>query len=1082
MSLKRFLTRLKGVSIVIRALTILVVFSTVFLIMTSCGNTLETGTTTEPNSPSTALGADQRRLLAELNAVQPARALDEIAGQIEPYERLQPLFVGSSRIEMKVLIITPDGDPTIDDTTDPAFDPTLNAFTFFIENLGIPFDVMNASQENLTEAKLLAANGDGRYQAIFLTDSGLGQNVAGTTTSAFDQAEWNLLWQYQREFNVRQVSLNTIPGTFPEDLGLRLSDSISTTRTLSQNITMTTEGQSIFASLKADAAIPVKNVIMNLTDACSSDCPDGVTTTPILRTATENRIIGTVSTTNDGREVLSLLMGQNPVSNHSALLSYDVIKWAMQGVFLGGREMYFQLDIDDWFQQSPVWDPALNANGTEVFQISGLDVLRTKAQMDDLRSRFAVAADLNFAGAIVGFRSEGAETSSCAEDASLTEATLCVKDDFDWVNHTYTERPLNFESPGYNNAADPFYNADAPELNGVVTGYNCDDSALGTFAPGTIAEEIAYKEVVCNLGKMQQFGIAMDPASIITSANSGLGNYNPDPSNPVFIDNGLENSSQGTLRGLIAAGMRYKATNFSLKSNRGVCSACGRAHPLFPELFLVPRYPTLLFFNATNPVGIQSQYNFLFGASSANPVAGALDLTYDEILLLDAEATLQHVVGLQPYMHFFHQANLDNYDNGNPGRSLLYDWIEAFLTYYTSFYDLPLLTLGWEEQAKNIEQKTSHFLSGTTGVWDRATGEVTLTSTNGGTIMLTNASVENGTTSIYGMDVIQRLELAAGASVTASTTDLPSVPTPNPTPVDPTIDPNPNPNPTPQLTGNLLTNGNFATKLAAWTKCGNGQVRVIRAGSADGNYAVTLKKRSGACLYQEADVVAGVTYQLTCEVKRRTTDGWSSLAMAFNDADYSNEVLGELKEVVGADYSELTLEATAPAHAELASIVLYSDDAATFDDCRFSAVGGTVNPTPQPASLLSNSGFENNLSDWSSCSGANASIVNDAASGSKALELSNGCVYQEVPVQVGQSLSLDCKAKTAQSKDYASVSLSINNANFSSILAEKETQVTGLSYSSTQVSLVVPSGGASASVTLYSDSTAQFDDCLLTAQ
>ncbi len=1123
-----------------RAISIIVAIF-LFIVLVSCAQPDEALSDSTPtvDNPSTddsvvgTFGSDQQRMFDAFNQTQTPVALSAVAGQINPSANLRPLFLGSSRVEMKVLIISPNGNPTVRDATDP----TLDAITLFAENIGIPYDVMIASQENLTEAKLIASNGDGRYQAIILTDSGLGVNAEGTTASAFDQTEWNLLWQYEREFNVRQVSMHTIPGTFPEDLGLRRFDSISTTRNLAQNINITAEGQSIFASLKPSSAIPVKDVVMNLANFCGEDasiaCPVGVTTIPVLRTTTENKVIGAVSSTSDGREVLSLLMGQSDRSNHSALLSYDVLKWATQGVFLGAREMYLQIDIDDWFQQSLVWDPVANANTEQTFDITGQDVVRAKAQLDALKIRFPVAANVNYTNAIVGFKGDATETASCAEDANLSQATLCLKDDFDWVSHTYTERAMNFESPGYNNALDPFYNTAAPELNGPLNGYTCDNTALTGFSPTSVAEELAIKEVVCNLGKMQQMGIRVDPKSIITSAHSALGHYNPDPTNPALIDNGLENSSTGSLKGLVATGIRYMASNYSVPSHRGVCEVCGRQHPNFPELFLVPRFPTLMFFNSTNPLIIESQYNFLFGANAPGAPATATNLTYQQILQLDAETTLQHVASAQPYMHFFHQANLDNYSAGNPGQSLVSDWLETFLTRYTSFYDLPLLTLPWEEQAVNIQRRTSYFLSGTTGVWDRATGEVTVTSPNGGTVYVSNAAFANAATSIYGADTIQKFDLGAGQTVSGSTANLPTAPTPAPTPTpnpEPIPEPTPNPEPTPTplpdtvpnplevepileptpqpvleqvmdvipeptaVGVNLLVNGGFENRQSAWSRCGAGRSKIVRDAS-DGHYAMKLTSNRGGCLYQEVEVVAGTNYTLTCDAKRSNFLRWSSLAITFNDATYSAEVEGDLKEITTTDFSQLSLQATVPESKTIASIVIYSEDIATVDNCDFSATSSdtssdstpdlTPSPTPEvttPASMLSNGGFENNLSNWFSCAGS-SSTVSDATSGSRALALDpKTCLYQEVPVTAGQNLVLACQAKTVGTDLYTSIGMTIHNADYSSVLAKQETEVVSTSYAASQVSLTAPAGAATVAVTLYSEDAANFDDCTLVTQ
>jgi len=437
-------------------LTLLLSFVVSVFVLVGCGATggdsVSAGVPAIKNQTTPTLTSIEQNELLNLHDLNyskqdSVKPVSETKGNVDLVQKLRPLFVGSSRVEMRLLIISADGNPAERDSRDP----TLDGITYFAEQIGIPYDIMIARTEQLTESRLIAQNGDGRYQAIILSDGSLSFNNAGVFESAFDQAEWNLLWQYAREFNVRQLTMTGFPGAFPEDLGLRETSSVSPTAETPLNVGITTAGQEIFGSLKSSAIIPVTNAFTNLATICTENpalaCPAGVTTTPILRTSVSNQIVGAISRTADNREVLSLTMGHNFFLNHTSLLSYDLLKWVTQGVFIGGRQMYLQMDIDDWYQVSAIWDPATNTSIPNQFRLSGDDVLKARAQLAELRSRFPVAAQLNYTNAVVTNPADASAFTRCTADATLSEATLCVKDDFDWVSHTYTERPMNFESP-----------------------------------------------------------------------------------------------------------------------------------------------------------------------------------------------------------------------------------------------------------------------------------------------------------------------------------------------------------------------------------------------------------------------------------------------------------------------------------------------------------------------------------------------------------------------------------------------------------------------------------------------------------
>ena len=280
-------------------------------------------------------------------------------------------------------------------------------------------------------------NGDvGRYQGIILTTGSLTYDTGGGVfASAFDAAEWQLLWTYAGNLDVRQVALFNFPATFPEDYGIKGidpdGDGIANGNADPTNMSMTAAGQQIFKSLKANAAIPVLN---SFKYPSVLDGSNGITATPILTDSAGN-ILGVTSTSADGRERMALTMAHNQNLLHTQALGYDIVNWVTQGVFFGERRHYLSIDVDDWFLNSLVWNPQTLSNSDfddKNFRITAKDVYATKAGVLDLRSRFNApffnynqvynsrAADLNAAA-------------DCSATATLTAATLCDASFYNWV-------------------------------------------------------------------------------------------------------------------------------------------------------------------------------------------------------------------------------------------------------------------------------------------------------------------------------------------------------------------------------------------------------------------------------------------------------------------------------------------------------------------------------------------------------------------------------------------------------------------------------------------------------------------------
>ena len=606
-----------------------------------------------------------------------------------------PIGQANSPLEMRILIVT-----AIED------DGNMVAMRFLLEQYGVPYDIFVANREELTFNKLVNAQGHGRYQGIVLSTHNLGVEIGGRWQSAFTDSEWQLLWQYERDFKVRELVLYTSSANYPENLG---TESIGGYRSAIGNpshLRLTPEARAIFPTVKSNAIITVRHG--GSYPARLSPTATG-TVTPLL--VDENGNYGSVLTrTPEGREIVSMMMAQNKNYLHTLVMGYDLVDWLTQGVFVGERRMFLHLDIDDWFQRSLHWDPQIRDNKplSQAFSITGSDALAALDQLKRIRSTYPQARNLRYSVAFVGEPSEVESQVSCNRNSdNLTAATRCIGNEFGWLNHTFTERVMN------------------------TTDY-----------------QTAYFEITENLNTARKLGLLTHRGSVVTSAHSGFGHF---PGNDgVLRDYGLQSSNPELLRAMIDAGVRFAGVNRSVASHTADCDSCGIWHPLEPRLMLVPRWPTQVYFNVTNPTEVLSEYNNIHRQN----------IDYATFLDREADIALRHIISGSVYPHFFHQANFDEYA---PGHSLTSDWVEAVMQGYSRYFDLPLVSFYWDATTDYVEKKTKFNLNEVVGLWDRPINTVHLSSRTGGLVFLTGTHQGNGWT--YGNAKVSEIQLAPGTMV-----------------------------------------------------------------------------------------------------------------------------------------------------------------------------------------------------------------------------------------------------------------------------------------------------------------------------
>jgi len=324
-------------------------------------------------------------------------------------------------IDMKLLVVSADGQ-----------EPVFAAIKSILNQVGVPYDTLVASQTLLTAQTLSDGLGAGRYQGILLSTGNLAyQDANGTWQSAFTQAQWQMLWQYESNFRVRQATLYTYPAGEPDNYGLTPIAAADTSIT-PINASLTAAGQQLFSYLNPANPVAIKNAWTYLVKPIAPANP-----VPLLTTA-DGYTIASVYTYPDGRQNLAITTDGNPDLTHTLLLGYGVINWVSKGVFLGERKVYLNAQPDDLMIPDDLWDTISLSDLTGLeYRMKGADYNRLITWQNNLR-----AANPNTALIRLEMPFNGVGVSGIYPNDSLTPAIRNNPNAFKWINHTYDHELL----------------------------------------------------------------------------------------------------------------------------------------------------------------------------------------------------------------------------------------------------------------------------------------------------------------------------------------------------------------------------------------------------------------------------------------------------------------------------------------------------------------------------------------------------------------------------------------------------------------------------------------------------------------
>jgi len=448
-----------------------------------------------------------------------------------------PSVCTSTTIDLKVLVLAADGN-----------EADLPAIKQALDYLGIPYTVYIAAQTpNGLTPDFLSNGCHGYYEGVILTNGLLAYYNGSDYVSALSQDEWNTLWSYEATMSVRELSWYTFPTA---DFGFQAPSNAFDTSTAPVAMNLTSQGVPDFPYLNSTTTINIQYAWTYLAQPLT----DG-TTTPLLSDASGNALVA-VHTTPDGRQALSLTFDSNPYLIHDIVLSYGLVNWLTQGLFLGSRHVYMSAQVDDLFIDDSEWVPATPC-GTNVdntgytYRITGSDLKAVVAWQKAKRAA-SVSANTTLS---LAFNGSGTVAGAYTPD-TLTPALTGNQAQFNWISHTYDH--TNLDNVTYTTA------------NSEITRNNQAAKKLGLSHYSTL--------------------------NMVTPDVSGLANL-------------------AFLQAAYNDGIRYLVTDTSVAGGTNPSPNAGIYNTYQPAILMLPRHPTNLFYNVTTPAEWVAEYNCIYQSS-----------------------------------------------------------------------------------------------------------------------------------------------------------------------------------------------------------------------------------------------------------------------------------------------------------------------------------------------------------------------------------------------------------------------------------------------------------------------------------
>jgi hypothetical protein len=426
-----------------------------------------------------------------------------------------------------------------------------------LQREGVPFTTIltsTAGRPTISASSLSSTLADGtpvaNYDAVIVANGGL-IACSASCVSGLSQAEWNALEQYEKQFNIRQISGDVNPGQVPAigpvyGTGMNLP---TTTGYLDgASGTLTTDGQKVFPYLNPSASITIGPVGTTTGSTSFGYEATPISTTnfdPLVSEPNGSALVG-IYTHPDGVQELVETYAQNQFLLQDQLLRHGAIAWVTRGVYFGDQRNYVETNIDDTFIPDDVWSTTNHANDYTA------SVRETASDVDYAASwshanNFRIDNLFNGSGGIPG----DALLAEFKKNDPYTNQPYAKS--FGWINHTWDHPSLD---------------------NGCAT---------SNFIQTEIRENNTWASSAAGLGLTSSTDPTAalgnnNPGIVVTGEHSGLANLipgNPGTVDPPAFDAATTSSTGGSL----AAGSYTYAITDQFSATGGESSASTTVAP-----------------------------------------------------------------------------------------------------------------------------------------------------------------------------------------------------------------------------------------------------------------------------------------------------------------------------------------------------------------------------------------------------------------------------------------------------------------------------------------------------------------------
>jgi peptidoglycan/xylan/chitin deacetylase (PgdA/CDA1 family) len=216
---------------------------------------------------------------------------------------------------------------------------------------------------------------------------------------------------------------------------------------------------------------------------------------------------------------------------------------------------------------------------------------------------------------------------------------------------------------------------------------------------------------------------------------------------------GLDNAE--VMRAAYDAGVRYLVSDTSLEGQDNPSPNAGYHNALAPGLLMVPRRPTDLYFNVSQPSEWVAEYAALNSGT----------FSYEQIIDAASDVLVRYMLRGENDPWMFHQANIRDIGGGV---SLFSTLLDAVLDKYRARATFPVLSPTMDELAQRVKARMAFDAAGVHATIEPG-GKLIIRVANAAIVPVTGLCTRGAER--YAGQTISYLELAAGQALRLSLTD-----------------------------------------------------------------------------------------------------------------------------------------------------------------------------------------------------------------------------------------------------------------------------------------------------------------------